>query len=123
LSIRFDQIWQSDFISVMVITTTDMIEGYNITKYFGIVSGEVIYGANFLKDYFAGLRNVIGGRTGGYEKLFKEAQEKAMEEIKTNASELGANGIVGITITHESMHMGNGTLLMVAITGTAVKIV
>jgi len=107
----------------MLTSTTDVIDGYNVTKYYGIVSGEVIYGANFLKDYFAGLRNVIGGRTGSYEKLFKDAQEKAMAEMIERAKELGANGVIGINITHESMHMGNGSLLMVAATGTAVKIV
>lgn len=107
----------------MLISTTDMIDGYNVTKYYGIVSGEVIYGANFMKDYFAGLRNVIGGRTGSYEKLFKEAQEKAINEMKEKAQEMGASGIIGINITHESMHMGNGSLLMVAATGTAVKLI
>lgn len=107
----------------MVLSTTDYIDGYNITKYKGIVSGEVIYGANFLKDYFAKIRNVVGGRTGSYEKLFQDAQKKAMDEMVGYAKKAGANGIIGINITHESMHMEGGSLLMVAVTGTAVKLV
>ena len=105
----------------MILTTTPQIEGHTIREYKGIVTGETIIGANFVKDFFAGIRDVIGGRSGSYEKGLIEAKETSMMEKTERALRLGANAIVGIDIDYETIGQ-NGSMLMVATSGTAVVI-
>ena len=105
----------------MILTTTPQIEGHTIREYKGIVTGETIIGANFVKDFFAGIRDVIGGRSGSYEKVLREAKETSMKEMTERAQSLGANAIVGIDIDYETIGQ-NGSMLMVATSGTAVVI-
>ena len=105
----------------MILTTTPQIEGHTIREYKGIVTGETIIGANFVKDFFAGIRDVIGGRSGSYEKVLIEAKETSMKEMTARAQSLGANAIVGIDIDYETIGQ-NGSMLMVATSGTAVVI-
>lgn len=107
----------------MIITTTPTptVEGYHITKYHGMVSGEVITGVIFFKDFFAGIRNIIGGRSRSYEGEIIKAREKALEEIQQRAGELGANAIVGMSVDYETLGP-KGDMFMVIITGTAVSI-
>ncbi len=103
----------------MILTTTPSVEGRSITKYCGIVNGETILGANMFKDLFAGIRDMVGGRSGTYEKELQRAREIAMEEMQQRAADLGANAIVGIDIDYEVLGDSNG-MLMVAASGTAV---
>lgn len=105
----------------MILTTTPQIEGHTIREYKGIVTGETIIGANFVKDFFSGIRDVIGGRSGSYEKVLIEAKETSMMEMTERAQSLGANAIVGIDIDYETIGQ-NGSMLMVATSGTAVVI-
>ena len=105
----------------MILTTTPQIEGRTIREYKGVVTGETIIGANFVKDFFAGIRDVIGGRSGSYEKVLIEAKETSMMEMTERAQSLGANAIVGIDIDYETIGQ-NGSMLMVATSGTAVVI-
>ena len=90
-------------------------------EYRGVVTGETIIGANVFKDFFAGIRDVIGGRAGGYEKVLREAKESALREMSERATQLGANAIVGIDIDYETIG-SNGSMIMVATSGTAVVI-
>lgn len=105
----------------MIITTTPQIEGRPIREYKGVVTGETIIGANFVKDFFASIRDVIGGRSGSYEKVLREAKDTSMEEMQQRARQLGANAIVGIDIDYETIGQNN-SMLMVAVSGTAVVI-
>lgn len=89
--------------------------------YKGIVTGDSIIGANFVKDFFAGIRDIIGGRSGSYEQVLREAKDTAMAEMQERASSMGANAIVGIDIDYETVGQ-NGSMLMVAVSGTAVLI-
>jgi uncharacterized protein YbjQ (UPF0145 family) len=105
----------------MILTTTPSIEGKRITQYLGVVTGETIVGANIFKDIMAGIRDIVGGRSGAYEKTFRKAREIAFEEMEQEAAELGANAIVGIDIDTETVG-SQGAMLMVSISGTAVTI-
>ena len=105
----------------MILTTTPNIEGHRITEYLGVVTGEAILGANFFRDFFAKIRDVVGGRSGAYEKELARARETAFREIQEEALEVGANAIVGIDLDYEVMGE-NGSMLMVSISGTAVTI-
>ncbi len=105
----------------MILTTTPSIEGKRITQYLGVVTGETIVGANIFKDIMAGIRDIVGGRSGAYEKAFRKAREIAFEEMAQEAAELGANAIVGIDIDTETVG-SQGGMLMVSISGTAVTI-
>ena len=105
----------------MLLTTTNPIEGHPIVEYYGVVSGETIIGANFVKDFFAGIRDIVGGRSGSYERVLREAKDTAMQEMSDAAARLGANAVVGIDLDYETI--GNSSsMLMVACSGTAVKI-
>ncbi len=105
----------------MLLTTTNTIEGHPIVEYYGVVSGETIIGANFVKDFFAGIRDIVGGRSGSYERVLREAKDTAMQEMSDAAARLGANAVVGIDLDYETI--GNSSsMLMVACSGTAVKI-
>ena len=105
----------------MIITTTPSIEGRTILEYKGVVTGETIIGANFFKDFMAGIRDLVGGRSGAYEKVLREAKDTSIAEMMQNAEALGANAIVGIDIDYETIGQGN-SMLMVACSGTAVRI-
>lgn len=105
----------------MIITTTPTIEGRPIKEYKGIVTGETIIGANFLKDFLAGIRDFIGGRSGAYEKVLREGKETSILEMMQRAEVLGANTIVGIDLDYETVGQG-GSMLMVTCSGTAVVI-
>ena len=105
----------------MILSTTPTIEGHPILAYKGIVTGESIIGANFVKDFFAGIRDIIGGRSGSYEQVLREAKGTAMAEMQERASSMGANAIVGIDIDYETVGQ-SGSMLMVAVSGTAVLI-
>ena len=105
----------------MIITTTPTIEGRPIKEYKGIVTGETIIGANFLKDILAGIRDFIGGRSGAYEKVLREGKETSILEMMQRAEVLGANAIVGIDLDYETVGQG-GSMLMVTCSGTAVVI-
>ena len=105
----------------MILSTTPQIEGRTIREYKGVVTGETIIGASFVKDFFAGIRDIVGGRSGSYEKVLREAKDTSMEEMMQRAEELGANAIVGIDIDYETIG-ANNSMLMVATSGTAVVI-
>ena len=105
----------------MILTTTHNIEGHRITEYLGVVTGEAILGTNFVRDFFARVRDVVGGRSGSYEKELARARETAFREIQEEALAVGANAIVGIDLDYEVMGE-NGSMLMVSISGTAVTI-
>ncbi|MBJ6364070.1 YbjQ family protein [Paenibacillus sp. GCM10012307] len=103
----------------MLISTTPTLEGRPIQDYIGIVNGEAIMGANIVRDFLASITDVVGGRSGAYEDKLKEARDVAFEEMKEQARRMGANGIVGIDIDYEIIRDG---MLMVAVSGTAVRI-
>jgi uncharacterized protein YbjQ (UPF0145 family) len=105
----------------MIVTTTPTIEGHTIREYKGLVSGEVIFGMNFLKDFGASIRDFFGGRTESYENAMLEGRETAQKEMIQRAQRMGANAIVGVSFGYETMGQANG-MIMVAISGTAVVI-
>ncbi|WP_345270842.1 heavy metal-binding domain-containing protein [Nibrella viscosa] len=105
----------------MLITTTPNIEGKSITKYIGLVNGEAIIGANLVKDFFASVRDVVGGRSGAYEQGLREAKSIAIKEMMDQAQRLGANAIIGVDLDYETIG-GNGSMLMVSCNGTAVVV-
>lgn len=105
----------------MIVTTTPSVEGKTIREYKGIVFGEVITGINMFKDIGAGLRNIFGGRSEGYEEELAEARKKALREMEERAEKMGANAVVGVDVDYEVLGADNG-MLMVSITGTAVVI-
>ena len=106
----------------MILTTTSSIEGKEIIRYCGIVTGEAILGANLFKDFLAGIRDVVGGRSGAYEKSLRQAKDTAMAEMIAAGQTLGANAIIGIDIDYETISLsGGGEMLMVAVSGTAVE--
>ncbi|MDR0186672.1 heavy metal-binding domain-containing protein [Prevotella brunnea] len=105
----------------MIITTTPSIEGRTILEYKGLVTGETIIGANFIKDFLAGIRDIIGGRSNSYEKVLRQAKDTSIREMMDRAQSMGANAIVGIDIDYETIGQGN-SMLMVSCSGTAVVI-
>lgn len=107
----------------MIVTTTDIIQNQVISDYLGVVTAEVVYGTNVLRDFFAGIRDTIGGRTGSYERVFEKGQLKAIEELKQRANKLGADAVVGIEIDTGTINVDEkGVLLLITATGTAVKL-
>jgi len=104
----------------MIISTTPTIEGREICEYLGVVAGEAILGANVFRDLFASIRDVVGGRAGSYEKVLREARTAAMAEMKEEARKLGGDAVVGVDIDYETV--SQGTMLMVAVSGTAVRL-
>lgn len=105
----------------MIHSTTPAIEGKPAREYLGVVTGEAILGANIFKDFFANIRDIVGGRSAAYEKELQRAREIAFEEMTQRAQELGANAIVGIDLDYETVGPQGG-MLMVSVSGTAVKI-
>jgi uncharacterized protein YbjQ (UPF0145 family) len=105
----------------MIVTTTSTLQDKTISEYKGVVSGEAILGANIFRDFFAGIRDIVGGRSGAYEQALREAKDIAMQEMVQAAQKLGANAVIGVDIDYENITSGNGrAMLMVAVSGTAV---
>jgi|TARA_B110000977_G_C11044343_1_gene480024 uncharacterized protein YbjQ (UPF0145 family) len=105
----------------LIMTTTPIIEGRPASEYLGIVSGETIIGTNIIKDFFAGVRDIIGSRSSSYESVLREAKESSLKEIEEKAIALGANAVVGVDLDYETMGPKGG-MLMVPSSGTGVKI-
>ncbi|MCZ2101544.1 MAG: YbjQ family protein [Chitinophagales bacterium] len=105
----------------MLITTTPSVEGRPVQIYLGVVTGEVIIGANFVKDFMAGVRDFFGGRSRSYEKVLIEAKNAALDEMQLNAERLGANAVIAVDFDYETIG-ANGSMLMVMVSGTAVVI-
>ncbi len=105
----------------MILTTTQTIEGRTVAEYRGIVHGEAILGANIFKDLFAGIRDIVGGRSGAYEQELAKARTIAMEEMAASAAQLGADAVIGIDLDYETVGQG-GSMLMVTASGTAVRL-
>jgi len=105
----------------MIVTTTPGIEGRRIVRYCGVVAGEAVLGANLFKDLFAGIRDLVGGRSGSYERELQRARDMALEEMQVRAQEFGANAVVGIDLDYEVLGRDNG-MLMVSASGTAVVV-
>jgi uncharacterized protein YbjQ (UPF0145 family) len=103
----------------MLLTTTPSVEGARITRYLGIVNGDAILGANVFKDFFAGIRDIVGGRSAAYEEELRKAKDIAMGEMQQMAAAMGANAIVGIDLDYETVG-SQGSMLMVSASGTAV---
>ena len=105
----------------MLVTTTPIIEGKRIIRYYGIVSGETIIGANVFRDFLAGIRDFVGGRSGAYEEVLRQAKDTAIREMEEQAARLGANAVIGVDLDYETVG-GSGSMLLVTATGTAVTI-
>ena len=103
----------------MLLTTTPTIEGRRITRYCGVVTGEAILGANIFRDFFAGVRDIVGGRSASYEKELHRARAIALQELEEEAARIGANAVVGIDLDYEVVGQG-ASMLMVSVSGTAV---
>lgn len=107
----------------MIVTTTSVLSGREVSEYHGLVSGEAILGANIFRDFFAGIRDIVGGRSGAYEKALREAKEIALREMQDEAKRLGANAVIGVDLDYENITVGDGGgMLMVSASGTAVTI-
>jgi uncharacterized protein YbjQ (UPF0145 family) len=106
----------------MIVSTTETIEGRTIASYLGVVSGDAVMGTNLFRDMFAGLRDLVGGRSGAYEKELKKAKQLALEEMAEEAKELGADAIVGVDLDYEHLGSEGRSMLMVSANGTAVKL-
>jgi uncharacterized protein YbjQ (UPF0145 family) len=104
----------------MLVTTTSMLDNAKVVKYIGLVSGEAILGANIFRDLFAGIRDIVGGRSAAYESELRKAKEIAVQEMQQQAASLGANAVIGVDLDYETV--GGGTMLMVSASGTAVVI-
>lgn len=106
----------------MIVTTAPSIEGKRIVTYYGLVAGEAILGTNIFRDFFASIRDIVGGRSAAYERSLREARETAIQEMTQAAQELGANAVIGVDLDYESIGIGEGgNMLMVTACGTAVK--
>ena len=107
----------------MIVSTTPSLEGRRISQYLGLVSGEAILGANIFKDLFAGIRDIVGGRSGAYEEELRKAKQIAIDEMVEQATVLGANAVVGVDLDYETIGIGSGgNMLMVSASGTAVVV-
>lgn len=105
----------------MLVVTTPILEGYRVTSYLGLVTGDAIMGANIFKDFMAGVRDVVGGRSAAYERELQKAKQHALDEMLNEAKALGANAVIGVDLDFESIRGGGGgSMLMVCAAGTAV---
>jgi uncharacterized protein YbjQ (UPF0145 family) len=104
----------------MIVTTTATLQDRKVNQYLGLVTGESILGANIVRDVFAGIRDIVGGRAGAYEKVLREARRIAIDEMIGEARKLGANAVIGVDVDYETV--GGGTMLMVSVSGTAVQV-
>ena len=107
--------------AAMIITTTPQVEGRKIADYMGVVSGETIMGANIFRDFFAGIRDIVGGRSGAYEEVMRDAREQALKEMADEAAKRGANAVVGVQLNYSALGASD-SMLMVAASGTAVRL-
>jgi len=105
----------------IILSTTNNIEGKPVKEYLGLVTGETIIGANIFKDLFASIRDIVGGRSGSYERVLREAKDTALREMQDEALRLGADAVIGIDLDYETVG-ANGGMLMVTASGTAVKL-
>ena len=105
----------------MIVTTTAIVEGRPVQDYLGIVTGEVIVGANIVRDLFASITDIVGGRSGKYENVLARAREEALGEMKARAAQLGGNAVVGVDLDYEVLGK-SGSMLMVSASGTAVRL-
>lgn len=103
----------------MLVTTTNTVEGKKVVKYLGLVSGEAILGANIFKDFFAGIRDIVGGRSAAYERELRQAKELAINEMTAQAKSMGGNAVISVDLDYETLGQG-GSMLMVSANGTAV---
>ena len=107
----------------MIISTTDTLQNKTIDSYFGIVTAEVVYGSNAIRDFFAGIRDIIGGRTASYERVFERGQKDALNELEKRAKKMGANAVIGVRMETDTINLDEtGVLLLITATGTAVSI-
>jgi uncharacterized protein YbjQ (UPF0145 family) len=107
----------------MILSTTDVIQGAAVQSYLGIVTAEVVYGSNALRDFFAGIRDIIGGRTASYERVFQQGQQEALQELERRAERLGADAVIGIEMDTGTINIDeSGVLLLITATGTAVQL-
>lgn len=107
----------------MIVTTTDVIQGAQVQDYLGIVTAEVVYGSNALRDFFAGIRDIVGGRTGSYERVFEKGQQEAIAELEQRAQRLGATAVLGVRVETGTINIDEtGVLLLITATGTAVRL-
>jgi uncharacterized protein YbjQ (UPF0145 family) len=105
----------------MIVTTTNTLDGRPVQEYLGVVTGEAILGANVFKDLFAGIRDIVGGRSAAYEKELRRARELALAEMTTQAQDRGATAVIGVDLDYETIGDG-GSMLMVTASGTAVRV-
>lgn len=105
----------------MIVTTTNTVEGKRIIAYHGVVTGQTIMGANIFRDFFAGIRDIVGGRAGSYEKVLKEARDEALRELESEATARGANAVIGVDLDYGALGSGE-SMLMVSVSGTAVTL-
>lgn len=105
----------------MLVTTTNTLEGIKVTKYLGMVTGEAILGANIFKDFFAGIRDIVGGRSAAYEKELRQAKDIAVSEMIEQAVAMGGNAVIAVDLDYETIGQG-GSMLMVSVNGTAVVV-
>jgi uncharacterized protein YbjQ (UPF0145 family) len=105
----------------MLVTTTNTVEGHRILEYKGLVAGEAILGANVFRDLFASIRDIVGGRSGSYERVLSDARNTAVDDMVERAREMGANAVIGVDVDYETVG-SNGSMLMVTAAGTAVRI-
>jgi uncharacterized protein YbjQ (UPF0145 family) len=105
----------------MLLSTTNILDGRKVTAYLGLVSGEAILGANIFKDFFAGIRDIVGGRSAAYESELRKAKQIALDEMQAEAQRLGANAVIGVDLDYENLG-AQGGMLMVCASGTAVKV-
>jgi uncharacterized protein YbjQ (UPF0145 family) len=107
----------------MILSTTDVIQGAIVESYLGVVTAEVVYGTNALRDFFAGIRDIIGGRTASYERVFERGHQDALAELEQRAARLGANAVIGIEVDTGTINIDeSGALLLITATGTAVVV-
>jgi uncharacterized protein YbjQ (UPF0145 family) len=108
---------------IALVSTTDNFEGHRIVAYKGLVGGDAILGANMFRDFFAGIRDLVGGRSGSYEKVLRKAKQEAVDDMLEQARELGANAVVGVDLDYETIQVQDGgSMLMVSASGTAVVV-
>lgn len=105
----------------MIITTTPQVDGRKVADYMGVVSGETIMGANIFRDFFAGIRDIVGGRSGAYEEVMRDAREQALKEMADEAVKRGANAVIGVQLNYSALGASD-SMLMVAASGTAVRL-
>ena len=107
----------------MLLTTTETLQGMQIREYLGPVTAEVVFGSNALRDFFAGIRDFVGGRTGAYEQLFEKGHDEVFKELEKRAKRMGANGVIAIQINTDTINVDqDGVLVMVTAVGTAIKL-